>query len=118
MALASTPNTLDDLTRTPASDVKKLGWRGVMRALESSGKAVVTNHNRPEAVILSVAEYDKILAALRTAADRDQDALDGLRRRFDQRLAALQADDAGARLRAEMRGPAQLGGKARVGESH
>ena len=36
---------LDTLTRVPASDVKKLGWRGVMKALASKGKVTVTHHD-------------------------------------------------------------------------
>ena len=48
--------TVEDLPRTPASDVKKLGWRGVMKAVGLRGKVVVTNHNQPDAVILPIAE--------------------------------------------------------------
>ena len=59
MALPLSLDTLDDLPRTPASDVKKLGWRGVMKSLGSIGKVVVTNHNQPEAVILSAACFFK-----------------------------------------------------------
>ncbi|MGY0618008.1 type II toxin-antitoxin system prevent-host-death family antitoxin [Lysobacter sp. A378] len=109
---------IEDLPHTPASDVKKLGWRGVMKSVGRVGRVVVTNHNQPEAVILSVAEYDLILHALRDAAAKDQDALDTLRRRFDERLAALQAPDAGDRLRGVMGRPAKLGGKVKVGASH
>lgn len=118
MTLSRPLNTIEDLPHTPASDMKKLGWRGVMKSVGRVGKIVVTNHNQPEAVILSVAEYDLILHALRDAAAKDQDALDTLRRRFDERLAALQASDAGDRLRAVMRGPAKLGGKVKAGASH
>ena len=118
MALPLSIDTLDDLPRTPASDVKKLGWRGVMKSLGSIGKVVVTNHNRPEAVILSAAEYDLILRALQQAAAKDGDALDALRHRFDARLASLQDEDAGDRLRGLMDGPARLGGKVRAGTGH
>lgn len=118
MSLPLQLEAIDDLPRTPASDVKKLGWRGVMKSIGKIGKVVVTNHNQPEAVILSAAEYDLILQALQVAAARDSDALEQLRHRFDQRLASLQAADAGDRLRALMREPANLGGKARAGSGH
>lgn len=118
MALALQLDPVEDLPRTPASDVKKLGWRGVMRAVGREGRVLVTNHNRPEAVILSIEEYDGILRALEAAGERDEAALDTLRRRFDQRLASLHADDASDRLRSAMRGPAKLRGKVRAGESH
>ena len=109
---------LDALPQTPASDVKKLGWRGVMRVVARDGKVVVTNHNQPEAVILPVEEYTRLLELLREAADRDEAALDALRRRFDERLAALDAPDAGRKLRALLRKPLSLEGKAIAGDGH
>ncbi len=118
MALAIQLDPVEDLHRTPASDVKKLGWRGVMRTVGREGRVVVTNHNQPEAVILSIQDYDEILRALDEAGARDEAVLDTLRQRFDQRLASLQAADAGGRLRAVMRRPAKLHGKVTAGESH
>jgi len=118
MALALQLDPVEDLPRTPASDVKKLGWRGVMRTVVREGRVLVTNHDRPEAVILSVEEYGGILRALHEAGEREEAELDSLRARFDQRLASLQAADAGGRLRAAMRGPAKLRGKVRAGQGH
>ncbi|NID06000.1 type II toxin-antitoxin system prevent-host-death family antitoxin [Luteibacter jiangsuensis] len=118
MALTLKLDPLENLPRTPASDVKKLGWRGVMRAIGRKGKVVVTNHSEPEAVILSAEEYGLILRALDDAGARQASALDTLRRRFDERLASLQADDANERLRALMQGPTTLAGKVKAGESH
>ena len=115
-ALALKP--LDSLPRTPASDVKKLGWRGVMRTIARSGKVLVTNHDEPEAVIIPAAEYSAMLALLREAASRDEAALNALRRRFDERLASLQAPDAGEKLRDILRKPLALDGKVIAGESH
>jgi prevent-host-death family protein len=117
MGLALKLDAIEDLPRTPASDVKKLGWRGVMKAVGSRGKVVVTNHDEPQAVILSTREYDAILHALQEAGARHESALEMLRQRFDQRLAALQADDAGERLRSLMRGPVRLGGKLKAGRA-
>lgn len=115
MALPLRLDASKDLPRAPASDVKKLGWRGVMKAIGRRGKLVVTNHNEPEAVILSIAEYDAILHALQAAAANEASALDTLRLRFDERLAALQSGDAGEGARALLRTPARLGGKLKVG---
>lgn len=111
-------DAIDTLPRTPASDVKKLGWRGVMKAVGSKGKVLVTNHNEPEAVILSTAEYAAIVQALAEAQGVNASALDTLCHRFDERLAALQAEDAGDRLRALIRRPAALGGKVKAGSGH
>lgn len=108
---------LTELPQTPASDLKKLGWRGVMRTVGRVGKVVVTNHSAPEAVILSIAEYDAMAQALQALARRDDVALERLRQRFDQRLAALKAADAGARLRAVLEHADSLAGEVKVGAS-
>lgn len=118
MATALKLDAIEDLPRTPASDVKKLGWRGVMKAVGRTGRVVVTNHNQPEAVILSAEEYADVVRALREAGTRDDAVLDTLRQRFDARLASLQEADAGTRLRSVMRGPAKLAGKVKAGASH
>ena len=117
MALPLQLEPIDELPRTPATDVKKLGWRGVMKSIGRLGKVVVTNHDQPEAVILSTAEYDLIVQALQAAANKDGDALEQLRRRFDQRLSALQAEDAADRLRALLE-RASLDGGVRAGRGH
>ena len=115
MTLALRLDKIDQLPQTPATDVKKLGWRGVMKSVARSGKVVVTNHNEPEAVILSVHEYAAIQSALQEAAARTEPALDALRLRFDERLVALQQADAGKRLRTLMQSPARLDGKVKAG---
>lgn len=118
MALPLKIDALDNLPRTPASDVKKLGWRGVMKAVARTGKVVVTHHNEPEAVILSTEEYAGIRLALQAVAEATEPSLDGLRRRFDERLAVLQAADAGDRLRSLMDTPVRLDGEVKAGASH
>ena len=118
-ALPTEPlDALEDLTRTPASSLKTLGWRGVMQAVRRTGSVLVTNHDRPEAVILSTETYTALVRAVQEARRKDEAALDILRARFDERLAALQADDAGDRLRAVMDAPAKLRGKVRAGATH
>ena len=118
MALALKLDPIDTLPRTPASDVKKLGWRGVMKAVGRQGRVVVTNHNQPEAVILSADDYAAILRALAEANAGADQVLDTLRQRFDRRLESLRAADAGERLRAVMRQPAKLRGKVKAGAGH
>ena len=118
MALTLKLDAVEDLPHAPASDVKKLGWRALMKAIATKGKLVVTNHNEPQAVILSMEAYDAILAAFRAAAESDQVALDALRNRFDARLASLEAPDAGDRLRKMARSGAKLSGKVKAGTGH
>jgi PHD/YefM family antitoxin component YafN of YafNO toxin-antitoxin module len=121
MALSSNSKPLDclvQLPHTPASDVKKLGWRGLMKTIRTSGKLVVTNHDEPEAVIMSTEEYTTLMQAARQTATQTESALLALRQRFDQRLATLQSPDAGDRLRNVMRAGAKLEGKVKAGGSH
>jgi prevent-host-death family protein len=109
---------LAKLPRTPASDLKKFGWRGMMNALRSKGKLVVTNHDEPEAVIIPVAEYDAIMQLVEKSEAQTESALAGLRRTFDERLSVLQGRSAATRLQSTMRGRAKLGGKVKAGSGY
>lgn len=111
-------DAIDSLPKTPASDVKRIGWRGVMRAIQKSGRVVVTNHDTPEAVILAVSEYEAIMRALNEAKGRDEVTLEALRKRFDERLKVLREPGAESRLLAAARAPVRLRGKIKAGESY
>ena len=106
------------LTRIPASDVKRLGWRGVIDTLGTGRALLVTNHERPQAVIVSTEEYARLTAHDAEARARTETELGGLRHRFDERLAGLRAPRAGERLRVVMKGPARLRGKVKAGTSY
>ena len=106
------------LSTVPASDVKRRGWRGLMRTLNAEGAVVVTNHNHPEAVILAADAYTRLLERANKADERLEQDLAALRERFDERLAALRRPDAGQRLRAVMRAPAKLRGKVKAGDTY
>lgn len=103
------------LPRTPASDLKKLGWRGMMNGLRSRGRLLITNHDEPEAVIISVPEYDALMHLVEQSETQAESALAGLRQSFDERLSVLQQRSAAARLRSTIRGRAKLGGKVKAG---
>ena len=109
---------LAKLPRTPASDLKKLGWRGMMNALRSKGKMLVTNHDEPEAVIIPVAEYDALMQIVEQSEARAESALAGLRKSFDERLSVLQGQSAAGRLQSTIRGRAKLGGKVKAGSGY
>jgi PHD/YefM family antitoxin component YafN of YafNO toxin-antitoxin module len=109
---------LAKLPRTPASDLKKLGWRGMMNALRSKGKLLVTNHDEPEAVIILVEEYDALMLIVEQSVAQAESALAGLRKSFDERLAVLQDRSAAARLQSTIRARAKLGGKVKAGSGY
>jgi PHD/YefM family antitoxin component YafN of YafNO toxin-antitoxin module len=89
-----------------------------MREVDRTGSMVVTHHDRPEAVILSLDEYRALVLAAEAALRSSRSALDTLRSDFDQRLATLAAPDVGDRLRSVLAQPAALGGQVRAGQGH
>lgn len=109
---------LAKLPRTPASDLKKIGWRGMMSALRSKGKLLVTNHDQPEAIIISVEEYDALMQIVEQSEAQTESALAALRTSFDERLAVLQDRSAPSRLQSTIRGHAKLNGKVKVGSGY
>jgi PHD/YefM family antitoxin component YafN of YafNO toxin-antitoxin module len=106
------------LPRVPASDVKRHGWRGLMRTLRTEGAVLVTNHDQPEAVVLEADAFADLLDRARQAETRTEADLAALRHQFDERLAALRQRDAGTRLRSVMQGPAKLRGKVKAGRTY
>jgi PHD/YefM family antitoxin component YafN of YafNO toxin-antitoxin module len=89
-----------------------------MHTLRVEGTLLVTNHDRPEAVILSAADYASLMDRAAQAESRVESDLAVLRQRFDERLATLRMPGAGQRLRSIMQSPARLHGKVKAGESH
>lgn len=116
MNAATAPTATSALPQTPASDVKKLGWRGVMRLVAKNGTVLVTNHNQPEAVILPVDEYNRILQLLIDAGERDRIALEVLRKQYEARFDAPQTPETREKLRALLRSPLKLDGHIIAGE--
>lgn len=105
-----------DLEKTPASDVKAKGWPDLMRKVAKRGAVVVTNHNHPQAVVVSAEEYQRLVAqasGASTAAQRAQ-SLQQLQAEFDAHLAVL--DDGTALSRALGR-PGRRGLKITPGQS-
>jgi len=81
------------LPTAPASEVKKRGWRGMMRMARDHGAVVVTHHNEPEAVIVPMAAYTKLLESAREKEVAEAAVLEQLRRKFDEQLAVLNQPD-------------------------
>src|SRR5258706_9775764 len=75
-----------------ASEVKS-NWRTIVQE-SRDGEVIVTNYNRPEAVVMSAERYAQLQAAARA-----NDPLRRLREEFEQELAVLRSPDAGKRVR-------------------
>ncbi|MFT3755594.1 MAG: type II toxin-antitoxin system prevent-host-death family antitoxin [Pseudoxanthomonas sp.] len=108
--------TLENLPRTPASDVKKLGWRGVMEAVRREGVTLVTTHDRPDAVILPAEDYDELLQDLQLGRAQRHAQLEALRRQFDEHLKALQEPGAGRKFDSLFDKPLDPGGRVIAGK--
>jgi len=114
---------INELTHTTASSVKE-HWRKVMQEVRDQRMVVVTNHNEPQAVIVSIEQYRALQArveALEASLEELRDQAPGLaelRAGFDQRLAVLQQAQAGSSARDLLRRPARLGGQVKAGTGH
>jgi len=95
---AMTLEQLEELTgkqvKRPASDVKS-HWRAIVEQANDEGEVIVTNYNRPEAVVVSVEHYAKLKEQALA-----NDPLARLRAQFDRELAPLREPGAGDKLRA------------------
>ena len=116
--LHATEDGFAQLRRTPVSDVKRFGWRGVMKSVGAAGKLLMTNHDRPEAVILSLQEYRLLTELAESALRANQHKLRALTQAFDADLAVLKHADAGIRLRQAFGAPLALKGKVIAGRSY
>lgn len=104
------------LAHKPSSALKTEGWSGFVRAVAEGGALVVTRRNRPEAVIVSPQEFERLMAIAQRERDRRAQALNELSAEFDARLAGLRADDAASRIDRLLDEPVRLGGQLRAGE--
>lgn len=104
-----------DLEKTPASDVKTKGWPDLMRKVLRSGAVVITNHNHPQAVVVSAEEYQRLVdqANGHSAGAQRAQSLQALQAEFDAHLSSLQD---GSLARALAR-PARRGRRIRLGKS-
>jgi PHD/YefM family antitoxin component YafN of YafNO toxin-antitoxin module len=107
-----------ELPRTTASTLKRVGWRGVRDALQAEGPLVVTNHDKPEAVILPVDRYQQLVALAAQDAARVNADLAMLREQFDRELAVLQKKPARERVERVFDSPVRLKGKVRAGTGY
>lgn len=73
----------------PASDVKS-SWREIVAEVNTHGEVVVTNHSRPEVVVVSIERFKKLEEAAFA-----NDPLAALREEWDRQLAWLKQPDAG-----------------------
>jgi len=89
-----------------------------MNAVDAAGKVLMTNHDRPEAVIMSLREYQALTELAERVQSDDQKKLEALTRAFDAELAVLRQPDAGERLRQTFSAPLVMHGKVIAGRGY
>jgi prevent-host-death family protein len=76
-----------------ASEVKAR-WRDIVEEANAYGEVIITNHGRPEVVVVSIDQYAKLKAEARA-----NDPLTRLRAEFDRELAVLRTAGSSRKLR-------------------
>jgi PHD/YefM family antitoxin component YafN of YafNO toxin-antitoxin module len=95
-----------------ASEVKER-WREIVQEATKHGEVMVTHHERPDVIVLSLDRYQE----LKHDADAS-DSLKTLRAEFDRELAPLRQPDASTKLRKAFQGsPKQLAPAANAAAS-
>lgn len=100
--MATATTTIDDIRKLAGADTPvhpasavKAGWSSIVREAVRHGEVIVTNHNRPEVVVIDIAAYAELVRRAQA-----NDPLQALAADFDRRMAALATPAGGARLRA------------------
>lgn len=83
----------DTLPRQSASQVKNK-WGEVVRLVRQKGSVAISSHSTVEMVLLDASTYRTLRSEIQALEAREQSRLGELARRFDARLASLQAVDA------------------------
>lgn len=107
---------LEDLPRQTASDVKNK-WREVVREVREAGSIAITNHSSVEVVLVDAQAYRRLVASAAALKEREASVLDELSAQFDQRLASLQAPDAGRKATAVFQRKGKLSTRAKAGSA-
>src|SRR5690606_5969828 len=94
-----------------APDLDKNGWNRITVALAREGRVAVLEGGMVEAIIITPAEYAKLVENLRKS-----EGLATLRARFDADLACLNEPNAAERLISAMAKPTRLDGKVKAGD--
>jgi prevent-host-death family protein len=107
---------LEDLPRQTASDVKNK-WREVVREVREAGSVAITSHSSVEMVLVDAEAYRQLAAGVAALKEREASVLEQLSAQFNERLATLQAPDAGARTAAVFKRRGSLSRRPKAGAS-
>jgi hypothetical protein len=107
---------IEELPHRNATQVKNK-WGDLVREVRASGGVAVTHHDKVEMVVVEVGQYREMAALVEGVKGRQQAVLAELTTEFDQRLAALKAPDARARIEAAMASRGRVTPRPKAGAS-
>lgn len=116
--MAITLEISTDLPSKTSSDLKRIGWRGLLREVALVGQVAVTNHRTPEAVVIDAKVYDQLVNELVVLRRATQPSLTDLEERFAARIAQMRKPEVDASLRELFTSPVDLEGTVRVGRGN
>lgn len=114
--MGKVPSVLEGLQQLPVSEVKKRGWKGVMRLVGDKGPLVVTNHDQPDAVVVPIGEYVRLRDLARKKAANLDTSEATVRAEWQRRMAWLREPGSDDFLRSLVNGPSTLQGDVKAGE--
>lgn len=95
--VAKLVSNFHDLSSRTSTEVKT-HWRDIKTDIIKGKPIVILNHKQPEAVILSPEVYQLMIGELELSRKRGSSALKELSRRFDAKLASLNASDSAEKI--------------------
>ena len=118
-AVKSSRKSSEAASRTAtATDVKRLGWRGILAlARENGGELKITNHKQVVGAVLTPEAYETLHAKAHSQENVLERSIAELSAQFDVRLASLRGPEGAARLRKAISTPVQLRGKVKAGDN-
>jgi PHD/YefM family antitoxin component YafN of YafNO toxin-antitoxin module len=102
---------LTDLPHMPLSACQIPDWDDLIQEVAKQGVLLVTHHDHPEAVLLSIDGYKMLARMAQCELARRAEQLDELNGRFDKKLACLKTPEARHALDAFMDDSVILGGQ-------
>lgn len=109
----SNEDIFQDLLHKSLAEFKKDNWGGFLREVRAYRALLVTHHNQPEAVVLSIERYQELARLAQREKVHAAQLLAALGARFDLRLASLNSPSAYHALNAFMDEPVDWDGRLR-----
>jgi prevent-host-death family protein len=117
MAMISNLPLVEDLPRQAASQAKNK-WAELTRLVRQRGTVAITNHSEVEMVVIDVAAYEKLTSEIQALKAHEQNVLDELAQRFEERLADLQAPESREKVAALLQRKGGLTRRPKAGETY